>query len=247
MTDRSEFRLRLWRKVRRISASELARASGLPKAQIVRLENGSGRYTQDALEALSSALDCTPAQLLSPPPNDDAIRVCDPWRHPEAAEGHFIRAWRKSRRLTLDEVSRLTGMTHTNLSRIERGQVPYSQRTLERLAPALGTDPGSLITRHPDVAEITSIIDQLGSTQRDLLTKFADFLLTDADQTPKAREPNDAAKVARVGASRPTKRPIKTPPITADAADRPISTTLSKTSQAKLDAIRRMDFRRRGK
>jgi transcriptional regulator with XRE-family HTH domain len=43
----------------------------------------------------------------------------------------------------------LTGVSHGQISRIERGHQPYTQHTLEKLAAALGTDPAALILQRP--------------------------------------------------------------------------------------------------
>jgi transcriptional regulator with XRE-family HTH domain len=61
---------------------------------------------------------------------------------------HYIREWRKFRRMTLEALAsrvgeKIGGFTHASLSRIERGLQPYSQPILEAIADALRTDPAS--------------------------------------------------------------------------------------------------------
>lgn len=95
---------------------------------------------------------------------------------------HFLREWRNYRHLSLEKVtehlralaearpnygSKRIGATHGNLSRIERGEVPYSQPLLEMLAEIYQTDPASLIMRNPkDPDAIWSIWDQIEPLQR---------------------------------------------------------------------------------
>lgn len=99
---------------------------------------------------------------------------------------HFLRAWRKSQDLTLEQVAErvmLLGaerrdalddplssprsMTHATLSRIERGKQPYNQPLLEILADIYMTDPASLLMRDPSDPEgIWSIWDRLKPAQR---------------------------------------------------------------------------------
>lgn len=99
--------------------------------------------------------------------------------------GHFLRQWRLHRGLTLETVverlqtieaassvarignPRRVGMTHGNLSRIERGLVPYNETLLDLLADIYQTDNASLIMRDPtDPEAIWSIWDQVPKTER---------------------------------------------------------------------------------
>lgn len=61
----------------------------------------------------------------------------------------FIRQWRQHRGYSLDQLAERVPMDKGNLSKIERGILPYNQDLLERLAEALMTDPASLIMRDP--------------------------------------------------------------------------------------------------
>lgn len=60
-----------------------------------------------------------------------------------------IRAWRKQRGLTLEQLGARVEMSAGNLSRLERGLIPYDQRILEAVADALNTDTASLVMRNP--------------------------------------------------------------------------------------------------
>lgn len=99
---------------------------------------------------------------------------------------HFLRAWRKARDLTLEQVAERVetigrnraengapelvmprSMTHSSLSRIERGLQPYNQALLEILAEVYQTDPASLLMRNPiDPDGIWSVWERLAPAQR---------------------------------------------------------------------------------
>jgi transcriptional regulator with XRE-family HTH domain len=60
-----------------------------------------------------------------------------------------IRAWRQERGLTMIELAEKAGMHQGHLSKLERGLMPYTQQSLERLAEALRLTPGALIDTPP--------------------------------------------------------------------------------------------------
>jgi transcriptional regulator with XRE-family HTH domain len=77
----------------------------------------------------------------------------------------YIRSWRKHRGFTLDQmVGRMAEIgvetTGATLSRIERGQQPYSQDILEAIAEALNVSPADLIENNPELPE-AEVIDFL--------------------------------------------------------------------------------------
>lgn len=87
--------------------------------------------------------------------------------------GTFIRAWRKHRRLSLeDAVERLElevgyPYSFSQLSRVERGDQGYTQDLLEALATIYRCEPGDLIMRDPKATDaIWSIWEQLHPVQR---------------------------------------------------------------------------------
>jgi transcriptional regulator with XRE-family HTH domain len=61
----------------------------------------------------------------------------------------YIRAWRKERGMTMMELAEKAGMHQGHLSKLERGLMPYTQQSLERVAKALRVTPGSLIDASP--------------------------------------------------------------------------------------------------
>lgn len=72
----------------------------------------------------------------------------------------FIREWRKYRGLTLVRLAERVGMSQPSLSRIERGDQPYSQGILEALADALACEPSDLIGRLPGAPnELTVLVN----------------------------------------------------------------------------------------
>jgi len=61
----------------------------------------------------------------------------------------FLRAWRKHRKLSRDEAADRIEIDGTTLGRIERGDVPYNQDFLERIALVYGCDPSDLLNIDP--------------------------------------------------------------------------------------------------
>lgn len=92
----------------------------------------------------------------------------------------FLREWRNARDLTLEQaaerIGELTGegLTHGQLSRIERGEQPYSQAILEAAAEVYMTDPASLLMRNPaDAGALWSIWDQAKPGERRMIEEIA--------------------------------------------------------------------------
>ena len=85
---------------------------------------------------------------------------------------HFLRQWRKFRGYTLEQAAERVGMTHQNLGKIERGNVPYNETLLGILADIYRTDRGSLIMRDPTRPDpLWSIYDQLPVPERERLVE----------------------------------------------------------------------------
>lgn len=61
----------------------------------------------------------------------------------------FIRAWRRYKELSQEELADRLEIDRTTLGRIEAGKVPYNQDFLERCALALGCEPADLIAVDP--------------------------------------------------------------------------------------------------
>jgi transcriptional regulator with XRE-family HTH domain len=90
----------------------------------------------------------------------------------------FIRQWRQHRGYSLDQLAERVPMDKGNLSKVERGLLPYNQDLLERLADALQTDPASLLMRDPTNQDaIWSIWDRASAVERAQLEGVANALL----------------------------------------------------------------------
>lgn len=61
----------------------------------------------------------------------------------------FIAEWRDSLGLKQEEVAEQIQMSRSALSKIETADAPYTQRTLEAIARALGCEPYDLLLRSP--------------------------------------------------------------------------------------------------
>lgn len=73
-----------------------------------------------------------------------------------------IRAWRKHRTLSLVKLASRIDMTPSNLSKIERGEQPYTQPVLEALAEALNVTAADLIMRPPgSIAPLRAELESL--------------------------------------------------------------------------------------
>jgi DNA-binding Xre family transcriptional regulator len=105
-------------------------------------------------------------------------------RHPLCmigTKGHtFIRAWRKHRDLTLEQLAENIGITHGHLSKIERGERPYKQHVLEAIARELHCTPADLLSRDPkDPEGIWSLWDVLSPPKRRQLVAIGHALVTE--------------------------------------------------------------------
>src|SRR5262249_41170017 len=61
----------------------------------------------------------------------------------------FFREWRKHAGLRQEQVAARIGKDRTTISRLENGEIGYTQEHLELLAPVYGTKPGVLVERPP--------------------------------------------------------------------------------------------------
>lgn len=70
-------------------------------------------------------------------------------KSPHNRRDTFLRNWRKFRELTLQRAADRLDIDYTTLGRIERGEVPYNQDLLERLAMAYGCEVTDLLDIDP--------------------------------------------------------------------------------------------------
>lgn len=65
-------------------------------------------------------------------------------------EYNHLRAWRKFRNLTLDEVAEAIGSTKATVQQLEVGKMTLSHKWLIKIAPVLKTTPGMLLDHDPN-------------------------------------------------------------------------------------------------
>lgn len=70
--------------------------------------------------------------------------------HNVCMEHNHLRAWRKFRHLTLDEVAAAIDSTKAVVQQLEVGRMTLSQKWLVKIAPVLGTTPGMLLDHDPN-------------------------------------------------------------------------------------------------
>jgi transcriptional regulator with XRE-family HTH domain len=91
---------------------------------------------------------------------------------------HFLRAWRKHRGKTLEQVADHLHMSHSQLSRIERMQQSYNQELLEALADLYGCDVVDLIIRDPsDPESMWTLWERAKPGERRQIAAVAETLL----------------------------------------------------------------------
>jgi len=103
----------------------------------------------------------------------------------------YIKAWRTYRNgMKQDKlVERLENeagyiISTGQLSRIERGQQPYTQDLLEALATVLSCSPADLIMRDPNNEDAAwSLLESLKPTERQRAVKMIELLKTDEPGT----------------------------------------------------------------
>jgi len=96
------------------------------------------------------------------------------YRHKRARRRTYIREWRQHRGLSQEQLASRLDTSVASISRIESGQQPYTQDTLEALAEALQTDVASLLMRNPkDEEAIWSLWDRAKPGERRMIEDIA--------------------------------------------------------------------------
>lgn len=91
---------------------------------------------------------------------------------------HFLRAWRKHRAKTIEAVAAEVGISRTQLGRVEKGQQPFNEELLTRLAEIYNCEVPDLIMRDPsDPQNIWSLWDHAKPAQRRQITALAETVL----------------------------------------------------------------------
>jgi transcriptional regulator with XRE-family HTH domain len=89
-----------------------------------------------------------------------------------------IKAWRKHRGKTQEQLAEALGISVGHLSRIESGEREYMQSLLEAAAEYLETDPASLLMRDPSAPEnIWSLWDHASIGERQQIETYAAFIV----------------------------------------------------------------------
>lgn len=97
----------------------------------------------------------------------------------------YIRAWRVRSGLTLKQLAELVGSTHGSLSKIERGEQKYDQRTVDRIAFALNIHPAQLLWGNPQddssIWRIAGEAEALTEAQRRTLLRIIEAMKSERD------------------------------------------------------------------
>lgn len=98
-----------------------------------------------------------------------------------ARQKTFLREWRKKNGKTLEAVAEHLHMSHSQLSRIERGEQPYNQELLEALADLYMCDVVDLLIRDPSDPEgMWTLWEKAKPGERKQIVAVADALLKQA-------------------------------------------------------------------
>lgn len=112
-----------------------------------------------------------PTQRRAPPRKAPAL----PRWHPS-----YLRQWRLHADRSLESVAAKMGITHGQLSRIERGLSPYSQNILEIAAIEYKCTVQDILTRAPDEADsVFSMWGKLDDGQRRQAQRLFEALVKD--------------------------------------------------------------------
>ncbi len=97
--------------------------------------------------------------------------------------GPGIRALRKKSTYTLEELSEKTGISVSNIKRIEQGNRNLSMRNLYGIMDAFGVDANTVLNINPirNRYSIDTRLDNLDEKQRDYLFKTFSFMLDQAE------------------------------------------------------------------
>lgn len=71
-------------------------------------------------------------------------------KKPSQRPSHFVKEWRKHRKLTQEQLAEQIGSTSGAISQLENGIINYTQPTLEALAKALKCRAGDILLGAPD-------------------------------------------------------------------------------------------------
>jgi transcriptional regulator with XRE-family HTH domain len=104
-----------------------------------------------------------------------------------------LREWRKFRGYTLEQAAELIGCTHSYMSLVERGKVPWNQNVLEAAAWAYRTSPAALLYADPEAhadvwANFLRVMHKDDPRQVESLRTFLRLLDTPPPPPPRTRD-----------------------------------------------------------
>lgn len=94
---------------------------------------------------------------------------------------HFLKAWRKFRCLTQQQLGERAGVDHSTISRLETGEMDLTRDTAAKLAAALLITVPELFrdsTEPDDARKLAERIQTLSGNQKKMLEQIVDTLLT---------------------------------------------------------------------
>ena len=82
---------------------------------------------------------------------------------------HYLKEWRKFRRMTQQELADALGTSKSVISDMERGELQLSPKWLRRIAPVLETQPGHILDHDPESldSDIIDIWARIAATDRE--------------------------------------------------------------------------------
>ena len=87
---------------------------------------------------------------------------------------HFVKQWRKFKRLTQEQLAERIGVTPGAISQLEVGRVSYTQPMLEAIADEFGCKPGDLLNVDPTKeGALWSIWENLDVATRNQVVEIA--------------------------------------------------------------------------
>ena len=97
---------------------------------------------------------------------------------PKLRKRVFLREWRESKNMTLEQVAEAMSITAGALSQAELGKTNYTRPMLEFLADLYGCEPGDLIMRNPEDADAPwSLWDQAKQGEREQIVSMMKIIV----------------------------------------------------------------------
>jgi transcriptional regulator with XRE-family HTH domain len=90
---------------------------------------------------------------------------------------NHLKAWRKFRRMTLEQVGDAIGTTKAVIQQLESGRMALSHKWLLKLAPVFGTTPGFLLDHDPTDID-AAFLDAAMSVPKERRAQAVEILAT---------------------------------------------------------------------